>query len=110
MKKKIIVLITMLALIVLSGCSSQDHLEDELHDYSIEIEGQEMKLLTVEQVADLWEINSELLLNEIVKKFDFKEEYTIDSTLDEMRVEYKFSPAMIKDIAEEMKQQAIFVK
>ena len=99
--KKIVFLMVVFVLIAVSGCTS--HSDDELHDYSVEIEGQEMKLLTVQQVADLWEIDSQELFNRIVEEFNLKEDYSTETVLDEMRLEYKFSPAMIKDFAEEMK-------
>ena len=81
-----------------------DH--DHEHEHSVEIEGSAMKLLTVQEIAGLWEIDAQTLLNRIIEEFDFKGDYTIETTLDEMRLEYKFSPAVIKDIAEEIKQTA----
>ena len=103
--KKTIFLITILILAV-SGCTSDsghEHSDDELHDHSVEIEGSEMKQLTVQQVADLWEIDSQKLLDGIVEEFEFKGNYTTETVLEDMRLEYKFSPAIIKDLAEEIK-------
>lgn len=84
----------------------EEHEHDEEHDHSVEIKGSEMKSLTVQEVADLWEIDSELLLSKIIEKFELKENYTVNSVLDGMREEYKFSPAIIKDLAEEIKTGA----
>ncbi len=78
--------------------------DDHEHDHSVEIEGSEIKLLTIQKIADLWEINSEKLLGRIIQEFNFQENYTTETVLEEMRNEYKFSPAIIKDIAEEIKQ------
>lgn len=106
-QKGIFFLITMLALIALTACvsnSSYEHSDDELHDHSIEIEGKDMKLLTVQEVADLWEIDSQTLLDKIIEEFDFKGDYTTETVLEDMRLEYKFSPAIIKDLAEDIKQ------
>jgi len=89
-------------LFVVAG-GTLDH-DDELHDHSVEIEGKDMKLLTVQEVADLWEINSEVLLSRITTEFDLKESYTVHSVLEDIRAEYAFSPALIKDMAEEIKQ------
>lgn len=75
--------------------------EDEL--YSVEIEGDVMKTLTIQQIADLWEIDAKTLLTQIINTYKFKGPYTIDTKLDQMRVEYKFSPSQIKDIAEGIK-------
>ena len=105
--KKIIFLLSVLVLIALTGCVSDHEHDDELHDHSVEIEGKEMKLLTVQEVADLWEIDSEVLLLRITTEFDLKEIYTVDTVLEDIREEYPFSPAIIKDMAEEIKQQGI---
>jgi hypothetical protein len=102
--KKTLLMISLIVMVVLVGCTSeQEH--DELHDHSVEIEGKDMKLLSVQEVADLWEIDSEVLLQDIILEFDLKGEYTTNSILEDIREEYKFSPAMIKDMAEEIKQQ-----
>ncbi len=91
--------------IIESAEYSEEKFEDDhAHDHSVEIEGSEIKQLTIQEVADLWEIDSEKLLNRIIQEFDFKENYTTETVLEEMRNEYKFSPAIIKDIAEDIKQ------
>ena len=88
------------------GCEETD--EEHEHEHSVEIEGREMKALSVQGVADLWEIDSEVLLSKIVAEFELQGDYTVDTTLDEIRnAEYKFSPAIIKDLAEEVKSQNI---
>lgn len=87
---------------VSNDLTHDDHEHD--HDHAVEIEGSAMKLLTVQEVADLWEIDAQILLNRIIEEFDFKGNYTVETILEEMRLEYKFSPALIKDIAEEIRQ------
>ncbi len=56
-----------IGMFLIAGCSidstQHTHSDDELHDHSVEIEGREMKLLTVQQVADLWEIDSKELFD-----------------------------------------------
>ena len=80
--------------------------EGHEHDHFVEIEGSEMKNLTVQEVANLWEIDAEILLSEIIAEFELQEDYTVDTILEKIRdAEYKFSPAIIKDIAEEIKQE-----
>ena len=104
--KKIIILILLLLSIIFvitfTGCASE-HMDD-LHDHSVEIEGRDMKYLSVQDVADLWEINSNDLLNDIVLEFNLKENYTVDDSLDDIRNEYSFSPAIIKDLSENLKE------
>ena len=61
--KKIIIL-CVFAVVAFSGCLYEDaslHEHDE-HDHSVEIEGSSMKTLSIQEVADLWEINAEVLL------------------------------------------------
>jgi len=105
--KETIFLMCVLVLITLTGCVSEHEHDDELHDHSVEIEGKDMKLLAIQEVADLWEIDSEVLLSRIITEFDLKESYTVDTVLEDIREEYPFSPAIIKDMAEEIKQQVI---
>ena len=104
--KKILIVMILVVIIGLVGCVS-NHEHDDEHDHSIEIEGSEIKYLTVQEVANLWEIDSEVLLSNIILEFELKGEYTINSVLEDIREEYAFSPAIIKDIAEELKQQGI---
>jgi len=80
--------------------------EEHEHDHFVEIEGSAMRALTVQEIADLWEIDSEILLLKIIEEFGLQGDYAVDTILDEIREsEYKFSPAMIKDFAEEIKTQ-----
>ena len=81
--------------------------EHDEHDHSVEIEGKDMRLLSVQRVADLWEIDSGVLLERIIQEFDLKESYTTGSILEDIRLEYSFSPALIKDMAEEIKLEGL---
>ena len=85
-----------------SGADSHDHDDDE-HDHSVEIEGDELRALTVQEVADLWEIDSGVLLSKMIEEFSLKETYNVNDDLENIREEHKFSPAQIKDMAEEIK-------
>ena len=78
----------------------------EDHEYSVEIEGSEMKKLTIKQVAAMWGIDAQKLLNTVTAEFKLKNSFNTDTVLDDMRSEYKFSPAMVKDIAERIKKEA----
>ena len=100
MKNIMFLLITVL-LLAITGCVSET--DSELHDHSVEIEGKDMKLLSVEEVAYLWEIDSQVLLDAIILEFDLQGNYSVDSILDDIRLEYPFSPAVIKNLAEDIK-------
>ena len=91
----------------LSYLEFEGHEHDDEHDHSVEIEGSEMKSLTVQQIADLWEINAETLRFRIVTEFELEGNHTVNSVLEDIREEYPFSPAMIKDMAEEIKQEGL---
>ncbi len=109
MKKITIFSLMAIAIILIGtmGYLSYSGIEDEEHDHSVEIEGKDMKLLTIQEIANLWEIDSEEFLSRIKTKFNLKGSYTINTTLEDIREEYAFSPAMIKDIAEEIKQEGL---
>ena len=89
------------------GYLSYFDLEEHDHEHSVEIEGREMKFLTVQEVANLWEINSEILLLMIITEFSLEGSYTANTVLENIREEYAFSPAIIKDMAEEIKKEKL---
>lgn len=101
--KKIILFISLFILVAVSGCTAE-HEHDDEHEHSVEIEGKDLKFLTVQEVAELWEIDPEVFLARIIAEFDLDGNYTVDSVLEDIREEYAFSPALIKDMAEEIKQ------
>ena len=88
----------------LSYSDFEEHEHDEEHAHSVEIEGKDMKSLTVQEVANLWEIDEEILLLKIITEFSLERDYTADTVLEDIREEYAFSPAIIKDMAEEIKK------
>ncbi len=100
--KKIMLFVCLFILVAISGCTAEHEHDDE---HSVEIEGKDMKFLTVQDVAELWEIDPEVLLTRIMTEFDLDGNYTVDTVLEDIRDEYSFSPALIKDMAEEIKQQ-----
>ncbi|MCK5043581.1 hypothetical protein KAR52_01085 [Candidatus Pacearchaeota archaeon] len=92
-------------MVYLSYSEFKEHEDGEEH--SVEIEGNELKSLTVQEVADLWEIDAEILLSGIITEFNLEGSYDVNTVLEVMREEYAFSPALIKDLAEEMKQEGL---
>jgi len=99
---KILPLISIILLLLFVGCTAP---EEHNTDYSVEIEGQEMKQMTITQVANLWGINETKLLEAIKNDFNLVGNYNPNNTLNDIREEYPFSPAMIKKIAEDIKQE-----
>ena len=82
-----------------------EHSHNEDHDFSVEISGKAMKELTIQQIADLWEIDSNTLLDNIEEEFNLDNEYTTDNILEDLRAEFKFSPSQVKAIAEIIKKE-----
>lgn len=72
-------------------------------DSYIEISGHDLKSMRIREIAELWEIDPQTLMTEIVKEFNLTEQYSIEDTLDNLREEYKFSPTQAKEIADRIK-------
>ena len=102
-----VILVGTMGYLSFSEVEGHEHEHDDEHEHSVEIEGSEMKLLTVGEVSDLWGINKEDFLLRIIVEFSLEESYTVDSVLEDIRGEYAFSPAIIKDMAEEMKRESM---
>ena len=87
----------------INGTDHQEGEDDHEDEYFIEISGQEMKDLTIKEIAQLWQIDADQLLKKIISEFKLILDYSVDDKLDIFREEYKFSPAQVKNIAENMR-------
>ncbi len=101
-------MVIIVLLVLVTGCqqtvqNSEVEESDDLHDYSVEVEGKLMKQFTITEIANLWEIDDEVLLAGIISEFDLIRDYGTESILDDLRLEVPFSPAQIKQIAERIK-------
>jgi len=76
---------------------------DGIIEYPVHINGRELKVMSIGELAQVWGIDSGLLLNELVKEFNLEQTYDIDNTIDDLRGEFRFSPYQIKEIAERIK-------
>jgi len=61
-----------------------------------------LKNMTIARIAELWKINADTLLTEIVKTFNLTGTYTTENTLNDLRAEYRFTPFQIKEIVESL--------
>jgi len=77
--------------------------DGECDGTQIKVSGKELKAMKISDVANLWDINVNGLLNEIVSTFKLKNSYSVDNTIDDIRGENRFSPFQIKDIADKLK-------
>jgi len=75
----------------------------EISEYSVHINGRDLKTMKISDIAQLWGIDAELLLKEMIEEFNLEQEYTTDNTIDDLRGEYRFLPYQIMEIAERIK-------
>jgi len=61
--------------------------------------------MSIHDIAALWDIEANALLKKIIENFSLKNNYTIDSKIEEIRQEFKFPPSQIKEIAEIIKTE-----
>jgi len=74
-------------------------------EYSVEIPGSRMKTMTIDEIAQLWGIDANQLLNTLKEDLLLKMDYSINNTVDDLRAEVRFSPSIIKGVAENLKKQ-----
>ncbi len=84
--------------------SSTSSISEE--EYSVEISGSKLKNMTIQEVAQLWEIEAEELLSKLKKGLLLTQDYTIENTIDDLRNEMRFTPSIVKRVAEELKKQS----
>jgi hypothetical protein len=85
------------------GSGMRMNSSDNLTELQAHVNGREMKTMSLEKLAQVWGIDANQLLEEIKNEFKLTEEYNINSTIDDLRGEYRFSPYQIMEIAERIK-------
>ena len=85
------------------GSGMRMNSSDNLTELQAHVNGREMKTMSLEKLAQVWGIDANQLLEEIKNEFKLTEEYNINSTIDDLRGEYRFSPYQIMEIAERVK-------
>jgi len=73
-------------------------LEEE--NYSVEVSGSQLKSMTITEIAQLWEIDASSLLKTLKENLLLENNYTVNSTINELRAEIRFSPSLVKMVAE----------
>jgi len=74
-------------------------------EYSVEIPGSRMRTMTIDEIAQLWDIDANQLLNKLKEDLLLNTDYSINNTVDDLRAEVRFSPSIIKGVAENLKKQ-----
>ena len=76
---------------------------DNISGLQTHVSGMEMKTMTIADIATLWGIDAGKLLDGIQNEFELSQQYSVNSTIDGLRGEYRFSPYQIMEIAERIK-------
>jgi len=79
-----------------TGCKHEGAGEEHV----VEIRGRDMKSLTIREIAVLWGIDPNELLDAIVQRFALQGSYSTENALDDLRAERRFPPADVKTIAD----------
>jgi len=88
------------------GSGMRMNSSDNLTGLQTHVSGMEMKTMTIAEIAALWGVDGDKLLEGIKNEFGLTPTYECDinsSTIDDLRGEYRFSPYQIMEIAERIK-------
>jgi len=85
------------------GSGMRRNSSDHIFGLQGNVSGMEMKTMTIEDIATLWGIDGDELLDGIKNEFELTQEYSIKNIFDDLRGEYRFSPYQIMEIAEKIK-------
>ncbi len=76
---------------------------DGISEYLVHINGGDLKTMKISDIAQLWGIDADSLLSEIIRVFGLEKSYNIGNSIDDLSGEYRFFPYQIKEIAERIK-------
>lgn len=85
------------------GSGMRRNSSDNISGLQTHVSGMEMKSMTIADIANLWGIDVGKLLDKIQNKFELSQQYSVNSTINDLRGEYRFSPYQIMEIAERIK-------
>ena len=85
------------------GSGMRRNSSDNISGLQAYVNGMEMKSITITDIAALWGINADELLEGIKNEFKLSQQYSVNNTIDDLRGEYRFSPYQIMEIAERIK-------
>lgn len=77
----------------------------EEKEYSVEISGNRLRNMSITEIAQLWNIDAHQLLQALEENLLLKADYHIENTINDLRIEMRFSPSLVKMVAEELKTQ-----
>ena len=85
------------------GSGMRRNSSDNISGLQTHVNGMEMKTMTIADIATLWGVDADELLEGIKNGFELTQMYNIGSTIDDLRGEYRFSPYQIMEIAQRIK-------
>jgi len=85
------------------GRKFSENKNDNISELSVHVSGIEMKTMSIADIAGLWGIDADKLLDGIKNEFKLSQTYNTGSTIDDLRGEYRFFPYQIMEIAEGIK-------
>ena len=89
------------------GSGMRRNSSDNISGLQAHVSGMEMKTMTIAEIAALWGINADELLDEIKNEFELTQEYNFSNTIDDLRGEFRFSPYQIMEIAQRIKTESV---
>jgi len=89
------------------GSGMRRNSSDNVSGLQAHVSGMEMKTMTIADIAVLWGINADELLDEIKNEFELTQEYNNSNTIDDLRGEFRFSPYQIMEIAQRIKTASV---
>ena len=89
------------------GSGMRRNSSDNITGLQAHVSGIQMKTMTIADIAALWGIDAGELLEGIENEFELTQEYSVDSTINDLRGEYRFSPYQIMEIAQEIKTASV---
>ena len=86
------------------GSGMRRNISSDISGLQAHISEMEMKTMTIADIAALWGIDANQLLEKIRSEFELTQEYNTKNTINDLRGEYRFSPYQIMELAEKLKQ------
>ena len=92
------------------GVGMRRNSPDNLTGLQAHVSGMEMKTMTIAEIAALWGVGGDKLLEGIKNEFGLTPTYECDinsTTINDLRGEYRFSPYQIMEIAQRIKTASV---
>ncbi len=89
------------------GSGMRRNSSDNISGLAAHVSGMEMKTMTIANIATLWGVDANQLLEGIKNEFKLTQTYTLSNTIDDLWGEYRFLPYQIMEIAKRIKTASV---